>query len=338
VNDPIWITEADVVELLDLGEAIAALERGLRLEAAGKALNMNKTHVAWNHGNLHAIGAVFAEDGMAATKTWAHTSRGATPLLILIDAENGSLKAIVEAFALGQMRTGGISGVATGWLADPRADEMAIVGTGKQALLQVAAVTAVRAIRRLRIYSPRPESRRQFIARVRSHFDFEIVEAASVADAARDAPIVTLVTRAAGPILSAAMVARGAHINAVGAITPERAEIECDVLQRASVIAVDSVPAAQHLSSELIAHFGPPGRDWDAVRPLCRLIAEEHRRQSSDDVTLFKSMGVGISDLSLAREIYARACEQGKGRPFTHPVRADPRLLRLRTALTEGAA
>src|SRR5436190_349793 len=83
MNDPIWISDAEVVELLDLREAIEALERGLRREAQGDACNMVKTHVAWGHNNLHAIGAVFPGDKLAGTKTWAHTEGGATPLLIL---------------------------------------------------------------------------------------------------------------------------------------------------------------------------------------------------------------------------------------------------------------
>src|SRR5262249_62400284 len=90
----------------------------------------------------------FPADRVVGTKTWAHTTGGATPLLILFDAENGDLLAIVEAFVLGQLRTGGISGVATRWLAAPDADEMALIGTGKQAAPQLAAVAAVRRLRR----------------------------------------------------------------------------------------------------------------------------------------------------------------------------------------------
>ena len=335
MTEPIWISEAEVVELLDLGDAIAALEKGLRQEADGKALNMMKTHAAWGHNNLHAIGAVFPAERLAATKTWAHTEGGATPLLILIDAEDGSLKAIVEAFALGQMRTGGISGVATDWLADEQADDMAIIGTGKQALLQVASVACVRPLKRLRVFSPRPESRQQFVGKMRADFDFEIVEAKSVEEAVRDASIVTLVTRATAPFLSSPMVARGAHINAVGAITPERAELEQDVVARAGQIVVDSVPAVQRLSREFIEHFGPPGPAWDAVMPLCRIVADGKGRQAGDDLTLFKAMGVGISDLSLGSVIYSRARALGKGRAFPHPVRAKPRI---RASLAKTAA
>src|SRR5882672_4426083 len=146
---PLWISEAEVVSMMDLGQAIEALEKGLLTEAQGDAANMEKTHVSWRGGStLHAIGAVYPKDGFAGTKTWAHTDGGATPLLILFDSENGSLRAIIEAFALGQMRTASASGVATKWLAANKTDDFAIIGTGKQAIAQVAAVLAVRQIKR----------------------------------------------------------------------------------------------------------------------------------------------------------------------------------------------
>src|SRR2546429_8590045 len=160
---PLWISEAEVVAMMDLGQAIEALEKGLLTEAQGDAVNMTKTHVAWGNGStLHAIGAVYPKDGFAGTKTWSHTESGATPLLILFDSEDGSLKAIIEAFALGQMRTASASGVATRWLAREDADEFAIIGTGKQAITQVAAIVAVRPIKRIRVFGRNEERRAQF--------------------------------------------------------------------------------------------------------------------------------------------------------------------------------
>src|SRR5438105_165769 len=140
VPSALWITEADVVEMMDLREAIDALEQGLLAEARNEAQNMVKTHAEWGGGaTLHAIGAIFPQAGFVGTKTWAHTPGGATPLLVLLDATTGALKAIIEAFALGQMRTAAASGVATRWLARKDATEFAMIGTGKQALTQVAA-------------------------------------------------------------------------------------------------------------------------------------------------------------------------------------------------------
>lgn len=322
VNPPLWLTEQDVVELIDLRGAIGALERALREEAAGRAANMTKTLLQYGKSNLHAIGGKLGN--LVGTKSWAHTEGGTCPLLVLWDAADGSLGAVIEAFALGNLRTGGISGLATDWMAAREARRFAVIGTGKQALSQVAAVLAVRPIEELRVFSPRAESRAAFAARCREELRVEALDCASVEAACEGAHIVTLVTRAAAPFLSAAHLAAGAHLNAVGAIAPDREEFAQDVFPRATLVAVDDPAGVQKLSREFITRYG--GGDWATVQPLSRLIAAGRRREAGDDVTLFKAMGMGISDLALGAELLRRARERGTGRPLAQPKKAKPRL------------
>lgn len=328
MNDPLWITEAEVVDVLSVPEAIGALQQCLALEAAGKAVNLPKTHQIWGgHHTLHAIGAVVEGAETVGTKTWAHTAGGATPLVTLWSSETGKLLGIIEAFALGQMRTGGISGVATDRMARNDADELAIIGTGKQAMTQVAAVAAVRALKRIRVFSPTEENRRRFVARLERLFpSTRLFEARSIAEAVEDAPIVTLVTRARTPVVSASMLARGAHLNAVGAITPEREEFTQDVFERASAIAVDMVESVKSLSAEFRKRFGDG--DWSKVQPLSELVAAGSQRAKDADITLFKAMGMGLSDLALAIEVLKRVKAKGGGRAIEHPKPAQPRLVR----------
>lgn len=325
--EAVWISEKSVVDLMSLPEAIEALEQGLALEASGEAQNMVKTHVAWGHNNLHAIGAAYPASGFIGTKTWAHTTGGACPLLVLFDAETGQLKAVIEAFALGQMRTGGISGVATKWLADEHADVLALIGTGKQALAQLAAVHAVRPLKQVRVFSPRAESRRAFIEKASEKFDIQFVESASVEEALVDAPIITTITRATEAFLHASDVPRGAHINAVGAITGEREELAQDIFARCSRAVVDDPAAAKRLSSEFIGAFGQSD-NWSRVTSLSSLIAKQRGREPGDDVTVFKAMGMGVSDLALGIELFRRASACGSGTPIPVPQRSAPRLIR----------
>ncbi|MDX2169556.1 MAG: ornithine cyclodeaminase family protein [Deltaproteobacteria bacterium] len=323
MSAPRWIAEADVVALLDLPAAIAAVRRGLAQEARGTAQNMVKTHVRWSDGDtLHAIGAVFGDDGLAGTKTWAHTAGGATPLLVLFDAASGALRAVIEAFALGQLRTGAVSGVATDILADPAADELALIGSGRQAMAQVAAVRAVRRLRRVRVFSPTAAHAAGLAARAAVIFDLPVDVAETLDAAVHGAPMVTVATRARVPFVSGASLARGAHVNAIGAITPERAELTADVLPRCSVVTADSVAAAQRLSRELRDHFGESG-DWSAVRPLCELVAADASRPADADLTLLKAMGTGVSDLSVGIEVLRRAERAGRGREVPAPTKAE---------------
>jgi alanine dehydrogenase len=326
IERALWISESDVVSMMDIGGAIYALERGLGAEAEGNARNMIKTHVEWDNSTLHAIGAVFPGMGICGTKTWTHTKGGATPLLILFDSNNGSLRAVIEAFALGQMRTAAASGVATRWLAATGADEFAMIGTGKQALTQVAAVLAVRPIRRIRVFGRDEARRNQFVLGLRSEFQVEVVATNSVRDAVNGASIITVATRASEPIMTADMIASGTHINSIGAIVPSRAEIAQDVLARSTRVVTDSVPQAQKLSREMIDFFGTDPAGWSAVQPLSAVVAERNSRTPSDDITLFKALGVGISDLSLGVELYRQAVAGGLGRGFAVSERMLPRL------------
>ena len=320
--DAIWITEAEVVQLMDLKEAIEALEAALREEARGEAQNMTKTLLQYGKNNLHAIGGKLGS--LVGTKTWTHTHGGTCPLLLLWSAEDGSLVAVIEAFALGNLRTGGISGVAADWMARKDAKVMAIVGTGKQALAQVGTMLAVRPIERLRIYSPREDSRQAFAAKARGEFSIQTEVSASVSDACKGAQIVTLVTRAAQPFLTSAMLEKGAHLNAVGAIAPDREEFAQDVFARTTIVAVDNLSGVQQLSREFMTRYASSG--WDKVMPLSALIASGRRRSGADDVSLFKAMGMGISDLALGVELLKRARERGAGRAIPQPKKMKPRL------------
>ncbi len=327
-DDALWITEAEVCALLPLREAIDALEAGLRLEANGGARNMAKTLATFSGGGtLHAIGAVFEGRGLVGTKTWAHTPGGATPLLMLWDAESGALRAVVEAFALGQLRTASISGVATRWMARDEAEVMAVVGTGKQALPQVAAVHAVRPLRELRVAGRDPERRARFVDRLRDEgFPFPVVDAADVDAATRGADIVTAVTRAETPFLHAAMLRPGTHVNAVGAIALGREEFAQDLFPRCAELAADHPETVRALSREFRV-WAEAGGDWERLRPLSERVAASRGRDPAADLTLFKAMGMGVSDLAVGSEILERARAQGLGRAVLQPIRAAPTLL-----------
>ena len=328
MSQPLWITEADVVDLLSMSDAIDALTQGLRLEADGEARTMVKTHVTWGGGHtLHAIGATMEGQKLIGAKVWGHTAGGATPILIIWDSESGALAAIVEAFALGQLRTGGMTGVATRLLAPTDADELAQIGSGRQALPQVAAVAAVRRLRRIRVFSPTRSNAEALATSLRARLPaVEIVLAADVESCVKDAPIVTVATRAREAFLRAAMLARGTHLNAVGAITPERKEFTQDIFDRADLLATDSVQQVRRLSREFIQRFGTDDAAWQTVQPLSSLVQSGAGRPRGADLTVFKAMGIGLADLALGARIYASALHAGKGRPFSPPQRAMPRL------------
>jgi len=324
---PLWITEADVTSLVALPQAVTALEKTLALEAKGAAANMPKTHLMVGANNaMHALGASVAGAGLCGTKTWVNIDSKSQTVLVLFSLEDGALRAVIEATALGQTRTAAMTGVGTRRLAPEGADELAIIGAGKQAIPQAAACCAVRPIRHIRVFSRQPQVREAFAAELHKALGVKVTAAATLEDAVRDVPIVTLITNATEPFFTSAMAARGSHINAMGAIVPARAEFTQDIFPRCAVIAADTLDGVRDLSSEYRQHFGDDDAAWRAVTPIAQLVAAGTTRPAGADLTLFKAMGMGLSDLALAVEILARVEARGGAHRLPERVRVPPRL------------
>ena len=302
-----WVSEDEVVSALSLGDAIEALTGGFAAEGAGRAAALEKTMLSFDgHSTLHALGAAFTDEQLVGTKTWAHTKGGADPALLLFDTQTGALRAVVEAFALGQLRTAGTAALATDLLANADASRMAIIGTGKQSMAQVAAVAHVRRIDEVRAYSRDPDRRADFARRVADELGIPCRPSASTEEAVDGAQVVTLVTRATVPVLTEQMLAPGVHINAVGAIDLARREFEPAILARCASVVTDSLPQARSLSSELREFYGPDPAAWEAVRPLGEVVLAGRTPREPEHITLFKGMGSGVEDVALGAAILSR--------------------------------
>ncbi|MGY9004518.1 MAG: ornithine cyclodeaminase family protein [Alphaproteobacteria bacterium] len=321
----LWITEADVCRLIDLSGSVEALEKGLKLEATGAAVNMTKTQTVWDVGSMNVTGAQFTGDGLVGAKVWSNANLGAAPLIVMHNSNDGQIAAIVEAFALGQMRTASLSSVATKWCSVEDADEMAIMGSGHQALPQVAGIASVRKLKRVRVWSRTPANRDEFVGQLRDAFDFEIVACDTVEEAAKDCPIITTFTRAKEPFLFSDMVSPGTHINAGGAIIPTNAEIDQGVLDRCDKIICDNLAQVQKGSRELMEYAAKAGT-WDHVKPICDLVKDAKPRPAGTDISIYKFMGMGLADMASAVEILKRARAEGVGTEVPHPKRSKPRL------------
>jgi alanine dehydrogenase len=109
----------------------------------------------------------------------------------------------------------------------------------------------------------------------------------------------------------------------VGAIVPGRFELARNVLERADMVVVDCVSQARKLSSELIEFCRDEEVRWARLRSLADIMESGNLRSLNSEVTIFKSLGMGISDLSLAIEIYEKAVKVGRGRDLASLVELD---------------
>ena len=319
---PLYLTERDVTELLQMADAIAAVEAVFKAHAAGRATNESRRRVRAAGATLNVMSAAVAGSDAARSflglKAYTVTSSGARFHVSLYDARTGELLAFIEADRLGQMRTGAASGVATKYLAREDSQTVAIYGTGWQARSQLAAVCAVRPIRDVRVYSRRTENRERFCAEMAAELSLNAVTPVDRPEAAAEgADIIVTITPARSPVVSGGMLSPGVHINAAGGNSLLRRELDDEAITRASLIVVDSIDQARIEAGELVSPVEKGLLTWERVRELRHVVAGEVQpRRSDDDITIFKSLGLAIEDVAAAAVIYERALERNLGREF----------------------
>lgn len=317
-DQAIWLTEANIAELVSINTGISALRDLLPREVTGGARNLNKVLATWPpRSAMHNLGSVDPDQGVGGIKSWVNTPEGAQAVYVLFDTVKGRVLAMMEAGTLGALRTAGISGLATGLMADPAADSLSVIGAGRQALGQVASVATVRPLRKIHVFSRTEDSKQAFCEALRAQFDAEIVAEPTLESAVKAAPILTLVTRATEPFVTAEMIVPGTHVNAVGAILPANAELTPDAMQVFDSFVVDNIDNARLSSAELRGHLGDDDAAWQALPTVGGLLAGEGFVHVPGQTTCFKAMGMGLSDLAIAVAAYGRARKLGVGAPLT---------------------
>ena len=304
----LYLTEAEVAELLTPADAVEAVEGAFRHLAAGGAKNVPRSRTPFDGGFLAVMWAVDRELGLAGLKSYAATQEGARFVVVLFDQARAELVAVIEADKLGQLRTGGASGVAAKYLA-AGGSSLGIIGCGWQARSQVACIRqAVPSIARVVAYCRTAETLRAFCAEVGAE------RGESHRDPA-DQDIVVTATTSRDPVLRGEWLRPGALVCAMGANDPRRRELDNAVLERASFVCCDSLAAARLESGDLIEPVQSGVLDWLEVHELQEVVAGElPGRQDADDIVVFKSNGVAAWDVALGAVAVQRARERGLGR------------------------
>ena len=311
---PLLLTEKDVTELLDMDTAIAAVEEVLRDQAEGAATNRPRSRVAMPASQLHVMSAGDKRLGVTGVKVYTASRKGARFLVLLYDAESGDMLAMIEADRLGQMRTGAASGVATKYMARADADTVGIYGTGWQAESQLMAVCSVRQVKSITAYGRDAERRKAFARKMTSMLRVEVTAAGSAEETARGKSIVITATGAREPVLKGEWIDPGAHLNVAGSNFLSKAEVDVETIKRASIIAVDSIDDSKLEAGDLMPAIERGVIAWESVTELGRIVAgRDPGRTSDDDITLFKSNGIALEDISTALRVYNLARERGLG-------------------------
>ena len=235
--------------------------------------------------------------------------------MILLDEETGQVCAMMDGTYLTRVRTGAVSGAATELLSNEDSSIFAIFGTGGQAETQVEAVLAVRNIKELRIYDINIERAKDFAAKMMEKFNIKCIAVESSEEAIENADIITSVTTTKNPVFDGRLVKKGAHINGVGSYTPEMHEIDEYTVLNAGKVYVDTRDGVLSESADLIN----PIKNNKCTESIVTgelgelLLGKTKGRESSDEITFFKTVGTAVLDIVTAKMIYIKALELNIG-------------------------
>jgi len=290
----IHVTEQQVRDLLSMKQAVGLMRDAFTALREGKALNQTRRRIVLPSGStLHSMGGAWGK--YFGTKFYStNPKHGAHFFFFLFDAETAAPLAQFEANWLGQIRTGAASGYATDMLAAPDASTLGVIGSGFQAASQIEAVRAVRNLKDIRVWSRNEEKRNVFAQMTGSR------AVGSAEEAVRGADIVVTATFAGEPVLESAWIKDGAHVNAMGSNRGNRRELPTDLVQRANLIAIDSIEQGKIEAGDLLM----AGADWNDPRIV--ELAKVTARPAGSPVTIFKSLGLGVEDVIAGAWVYEK--------------------------------
>jgi len=309
------LKEADVRALLTMPMALEAVEESLRQQGNGElSLHPRRRLKLPDNALLHYMAAGDPVHGFIGMKIYTSV-RGALRFMVpLFRSATGEMAALIEADALGQIRTGAATGVATKYLANADARIAGIIGTGYQARTQLEAVAAVRRLERVHAFGRDPERRAQFCREMSARIGIEVEPVESGEKAVRGADIVVTATSGMKIVLEGPWLSPGVHVNAIGANWAQKRELDDAAVTRADAIVVDSIEQAKMEAGDLILSFANDATRWDAVRELGAILAGKiPGRTGPNQITLFKSNGIATWDLAVAVRVFKLAVARGVG-------------------------
>ncbi len=304
-----YIPDEEILRSVTMAGAIGAVREALADLSAGRALVPARTslEVPGRRTTALVMPAFLPRTGRLGVKLISlcedNPAKGlplAQAVTILMDADDGTPLAVLDATYLTAIRTGAAAGVATDVLARRNARVAAIFGAGVQGRTQLEAIAAVRPLRKAFVFDVDPRAAAVYAAEMGRKLSLEI-EPASSSATLREADIVSTATTSAAPVFADRDLKPGVHINAIGSYKPHVREVPGETVRRAAVF-VDERRSALEEAGDLIIPIREGLIDESHVRAEIGevLAGLKPGRASDDETTLFKSVGNAVLDLAVA--------------------------------------
>lgn len=310
------LNEDEVRALLPMDECVDVLDALFKESAEGSVSNMNRYRVPLPKGSMQVMAGMSSANGATGLKTYVTgAGAGAKMVVLLYDITTAEPIAFIAANALGAIRTGAASGVATRHMARADAKSVAIIGSGSQAGTQLAAVCAARPIEQAFVFSRTAEKREAFATKMSAELGISVQACESSDDAVANADVVCTITNSREPVIDGSKLRPGTHVNAAGSNGWIRREVDDETIKRASLIVADDVSDAKIECGELIWAAERRIFRWETAVELRDVVGGRVAgRPTADAITLFESQGLAIEDVAAGMHVYRKAIQQGIGR------------------------
>jgi alanine dehydrogenase len=302
------LSERDVESLLDMKEVVHSVEEAFLREASGEATNFMRTRSLGAASVLSVMHASLSYLGRGGLKAYMSSKAGTRFVVVLFDSADSAPLAVMGADHLGRFRTGAASGVATKHLYRKPSATLALFGTGKQALTQVLAVSAVTSVEEVRVWSPNAGHRESF-ARKLVDLGFRASAFESASDALDGAQVASAITSSKDPFIDEGSLNGVRHMNLCGGNNPEHSEIAPGAVGAFGTIAVDDLLQAKTEYGDLIQAVRAGKFSWDSAVELKDVVGGKLTPRGR---TLFKSGGAALEDVAVASMLYDKALKSGK--------------------------
>jgi alanine dehydrogenase len=236
--------------------------------------------------------------------------------IVLLDPDTGGLVALLDGRFITEARTAAVSAVSSRLLARKTAGSLAIIGTGVQARSHLEALGRVHQLRQVTVWSPNAARRDRFVAdSAGAPCPVKAVDHAG--EAVVGADLIVLATSSPTPVIDSGWVKPGAHVMSVGACRPTQREMDPVLTARARLF-VDSREAALREAGDVVMGMGEGRFGADhIVAEIGEVVSGAAGRRSDTEVTIFKSLGMAVEDVTAADLAYRRAVERGLGQPLS---------------------
>jgi ornithine cyclodeaminase len=319
----LFVNEAGVEELLPMESCVELMRDTLSAFARGEAVLPLRT-IVWLPDRSGLLGVMPGYLGQPKSFGLKVVSvmpgNHGTPydshqgVVMLFGLEHGEPLAIMDASAITAIRTAAASAAATDALAREDAGDLALIGTGTQGRTHLAAMRAVRSLRRVRVWSRSRAHAEGFAREQAASAGVPIEVSTSAEDAVRGADLICTTTSAREPVVRGAWLAAGCHVNAVGSCFPAARELDTEAVRRARFFTDCRESCLNEAGDFLIPRNEGAITDAHLLGEIGNVfLGKLAGRVSPGDVTCYESLGIALEDLASAHDIHRRALGMAKG-------------------------